>query len=232
MGRPTKKIIPKYDVRDPNDFSELIFFLDSYRVLQYTEFAYIEKMVNEGRLGNRFKEDWDSIKKLLTKMATLPRDMRHLIGLAKIQQIMNFISNITYPLVLLLLAVLFFMTWGRNFESTRQITSILGYVSVPIIATILTAKIVPIFIGKRISDELRRHREKNLERYQTYENQIKNIVQELINSLSYELKKRARSNKENRLIIRVFNTDYYGIRIIRGQSWFRKFYEVELAHDD
>jgi hypothetical protein len=230
MGRQSKKTIPKYDVRNPSDFSELIFFLDGYRVMQYTEFTYIEKMVKEGRLGNKFKEEWDSIKKLLMKMAALPSDMKHLIRLAKLQQIMVFISNITYPLVLLLIAILFFMTWGKDFENIRQITSALGYVSMPVIVLILTAKIGPILISKRISDELKKHREKNLERYITYENQVKEIVQELISSLSYELKKRTGNTEKNRF--KVFNTDYVGIRIVRGQGLFRKFYEVEISNND
>jgi hypothetical protein len=77
---------------------------------------------------------------------------------------------------------------------------------------------------------LKKHREKNLERYITYENQVKEIVQELISSLSYELKKRTGNTEKNRF--KVFNTDYVGIRIVRGQGLFRKFYEVEISNND
>lgn len=233
MGRFSRRVVPRYDVGDPHDFAELIFFLDGYRVLQYTEPAYIEKMVKEGRLGRRFKEEWDFVKRLLMKMAALPPEVRHLVGWAKIQQVMNFISGVTYPLVLALLAVLFFMTFGRDYEGVRQITGILGYVSIPILGLVLTAKIAPLFIGKKISDELQRYRQRNLDRYQGYENQIKEIVQDLIHSLAYKVRRQKLREPEEAssrgFILRVFNIDYDGIKVVKGVGRFRKFFEVELT---
>jgi len=234
MGRYGKRVVPRYDVKEPQDFAELIFFLDSYRVLQYTELTYIEKMVREGRLGMRFKEEWDSVRRLLIKMAGLPHEIRHILGWAKLQNMMNFVGSVTYPLVLLLLAILFFMTWGREYEGVKQITGILGYVSIPILGLVVTAKVAPLFIGKKISDELQRYRERNLEKFQSYENQIKEIVQDLIHSLAYEARRRKLRPKSEetsapKLTLRVFNTDYEGIRVVKGAGRFRKFFEVELT---
>lgn len=234
---------PKYDVKDPDDFSELIIFLDGYRVHHYEEPKWIERLVKAGRLGYRFRQEWDDVKHMLHKMAALPKSMHHLLRLAKLQSFVRFLGYLVSAFTFALMGISLFFFWGRNPEGLQTLVTILSYAAIPLVSFILLASVGPPYLGHRIYKELDRYRTQNPERFREFEARLKTLVQDLIDSLSNEINRRRLEEKKEEkgdqkrgkfqqksskgeFTFELFNPDYDGIQIRRKPRWLRKYYSV------
>ncbi len=228
----------------------MIVLLDGYRSLNYADPRRIEGLIQQGRLGKRLREDWWEIRKILNKLAALPSNLRYLTTLAKIQNYLRAVSQLISAAVLLIVAAFFFFYWGRNPEAAKQITDILTYIAPPLIAMLAVAKIAPFIISSKISKALENYRRENLERFVELENRIKVIVQQLIDSLSYETMKRKRAAEKRRnpqqeeeggiseerrwleLKFDLMNIDYRGIKVVKWPGKIKKYYTVMIDVGD
>jgi hypothetical protein len=174
---------PRYDIADIEATISLILFLDGYRVHHYVEIDWVDRLVREGRAGRRFKAEWEHIRKVLVKMAQLPRRLSYLVGLAKLQNLLRLISYVVSSLTFALMGLGFFFYWGRNPAGTKLLVDILTYLGVPLLLVLLAGFAGPPLIARRIYRELEAYRAENPERYRQFDRQLKAIIQALIDSV-------------------------------------------------
>lgn len=243
-SKSRKGFIPKYDVKDPDDFSELIIFLDGYRVHHYEEPKWIERMVKAGRLGYRFRQEWDEVKHMLHKMAALPKSMHHLLRWAKLQSFLRLLGYLVSTFTFALMGLSLFFFWGKNPEGVQVLVTILTYAAIPLISLILLASVGPPYLGQRIYKELDRYRAQNPERFREFETRLKTLVQDLIDSLSDEVNRRRleegrekggnhkrdskprQKSDKGEFTFDLFNPDYDGIQVRRKPRRLRKYFSV------
>ena len=178
-------IQPRYDVKYFDPVAQLIFLLDAYRVDVYTELKWMGAMAKEGRFGHRFRIEWEEVEKLLTKMARVPKSIEYVLTLAKYQHTLRFVGNLVGTVVLLLFGIGIFFVFSQN-KMLAQIFSGLLISIAPLLAGMIIVSFTgPILLARRIQRVLDKYRAENPERFERSKLQIKTIVQDLIDSLSY-----------------------------------------------
>lgn len=185
-----------YTVKSLETLKDLIFLIDGYRVHHYEEIRWVERAVKAGDLGWKFRQDWDGIKRILTKTATLPKPLSHLFKWAKIQVYIRFIGLVVSTLTMLLLGVTFFFQWGRMPGGMSLIATTLGYIAVPLIISIMVSFLGPPLIARKIDRELSEYRQKNPRRFRIFDLRLKATAQNLIDSLVHQVKTSKMGDKE------------------------------------
>jgi hypothetical protein len=178
----------RYDITNFQVFSEFVFLLDSYRVEQYTELKWADKVVEEGKMGYYFKNDWEEIRKILTKMARVPVELRYLLSWAKYQNMLRFIGNLISTVVVLIFGLGIFFAFSRNRVLYTEFANLIILLVPVIIVGLVISFAAPPIIARKIYTRLREYREKNLDQFLQWEGQIKAIVQNLILSASQQAK--------------------------------------------
>jgi len=246
-----------YDAKNLETLKSLIFMIDAYRIHHYEEIAWVDRAVERGDLGWRFRYEWDELRKILMDMATVPKSLLHLLKWANIQSYLKLIGLIMSTIMIGLVGISLFFFWGRQPGSLAWATTILSYVAVPLIAALIVSFAGPPLIARKIYRELTLYRDAHPEKFVKYEPRLKQIVQNLIDSLVYAVKKgrgkpvesplgpdlleeasnvyerffdrvfRRRKKKELKHYFDLFNTDYAKIAIVKKPTRFRRFYIVE-----
>jgi len=246
-----------YDVKNIETLKSLIFMIDAYRIHHYEEIAWVDRAVDRGDLGWRFRYDWDELRKILVDMATVPKSLLHLLKWANIQSYLKLLGLIVSTIMIGLIGLSLFFFWGRQPGSLAWTTTILSYLAVPLIAILIVSFAGPALIARKIYAELSNYRETHPEKFARYEPRLREVVQNLIDSLVYAIKKgrvkpaesplgpdlleeasgvyerffhrvfRRRKKKEPRHYFDLFNTDYARIMVIKKPTRFRRFYMVE-----
>jgi len=246
-----------YDVKNIETLKSLIFMIDGYRIHHYEEIAWVERAVDRGDLGWRFRNDWDEIREILLDMATVPKSLLHLPKWANIQAYLKLIGLIMSTIMIGLVGISLFFFWGRQPGSLAWTTTVLSYIAVPLIAALIISFVGPPLIARKIYGELSRYREAHPEKFRKYEPRLKETVQNLIDSLVYALRKGKlkppesplgldlleeasgvyerffdrivprRKKKEPKYYFDLFNTDYVRVKIVKKPTRFRRFCIVE-----
>ena len=246
-----------YDVKNIEILKSLIFMLDGYRVHHYEEIAWVDRAVDRGDMGWRFRNDWDEVRKILVDLATVPKSLVHLLKWADVQGYLKFIGLIMSTVIIAMVGISFFFFWGRQPGNLALITTLLSYLAVPLIAVLIVSFAGPLLIARKIYGELSRYREAHPEKFTRYEPRLKETVQNLIDSLVDAVKKdkakpvesplgpdlleeassvyenfvntilRRKKKKEAKHFFNLFNIDYARITINKKPTRFRQFYLVE-----
>ena len=178
-----------YDVKNLETLKSLIFMIDAYRIHHYEEIAWVDRAVDRGDLGWRFRYDWDEIRTILVDMAALPKSLLHLLKWANIQAYLKLIGLIMSTIMIGLVGISLFFFWGRQPGSLAWTTTILSYVAIPLIAVLIMSFAGPALIARKIYRELSNYRETHPEKFARYEPRLKETVQNLIDSLVHAIKK-------------------------------------------
>lgn len=246
-----------YDVKNIETLKSLIFMLDGYRIHHYEEIAWVDRVVDRGDMGWRFRSEWDELRKILIDMATVPKSLLHLLKWADIQAYLKFIGLVMSTAMIALVGVSLFFFWGKQPANLALTTTILSYLAVPLIAILIVSFAGPPLIARKIYRELDKYREAHPEKFARYAPRLRETVQNLIDSLVDAVKKgktkpvesslgpdlleeasnayenffnkvfRRRKKKELKHIFNLFNTDYSRIKIDKEPTRFRRFYIVE-----
>jgi len=246
-----------YDVKNIETLKSLIFMLDGYRIHHYEEIAWVDRAVDRGEMGWRFRSDWDELRKILMDMATVPKSLLHLLKWADVQAYLRFIGLVMSTIMIALVGISLFFFWGKQPANLALTTTILSYLALPLIAVLVVSFAGPPLIARKIYGELSKYREAHPEKFERYEPRLRETVQNLIDSLVDAVKKgkvkpvespvgpdlleeaskvyenffnklfRRRKKKELRHIFNLFNTDYARIKIDKEPTRFRRFYVVE-----
>jgi len=246
-----------YDVKNIETLKSIIFLLDGYRIHHYEEIGWVDRAVHRGDMGWRFRDDWGEIRGMLVDMATVPKSLLHVMKWADIQAALRLVGLIMSTIVILMVGITLFFFWGRQPGNVTLITTILSYLSVPVIGILILSFAGPLLIARKIDGELTKYREAHPEKFTRYVPRIREAVQTLIDSLVDAVKKgkgkpvksplgpdlieeasgiyedvanrilRRRKKQEVKHIFNLFNTDYTRIRIDKAPTRFRRFYIVE-----
>jgi predicted PurR-regulated permease PerM len=182
----TLLIKKRYDITNFPVFSEFIFLLDSYRVQQYTELKWADKVIEEGKMGFYFKRDWEEIRKTLTKMARVPAELHYLLNWAKYQNMFKFIGNIISTVMLLIFALSVFFAFARDRSLFTAFANLIVILLPVVVIGLFVSFAGPPIISRKIYQRLSEYRAKNKEQFEKWEAQIKFIVQNLILSASQQ----------------------------------------------
>lgn len=246
-----------YDVKNIETLKSLIFMIDGYRIHHYEEIAWVDRAVDRGDMGWRFRSDWDELRKILIDLATVPKSLLHLLKWADAQAYLKFIGLIMSTVMIALVGASLFFFWGRQPANLALTTTVLSYLAVPLIAILIISFAGPPLIARKIYGQLSEYREAHPEKFTRYAPRFRETVQNLIDSLTDAIKKgkvkpteslsrrdlleeasdvyedffnrilRRRKKKELKHFFNLFNVDYTGIVIDKKPSMFRRFYLVE-----
>jgi len=246
-----------YDVKNIETLKSLIFMIDGYRVHHYEEIAWVDRVVDRGDMGWRFRTVWDELRKALIDMATVPKSLLHLLKWADVQAYLKLIGLVMSTVMIVLVGVSLFFFWGRQPGNLALTTTLLSYLAAPLIVLLVVSFAGPPLIARKIYGELDRYREAHPEKFTRYAPYLKETVQTLIDSLVDAVKKgkvepavsssrrdlleeasdvyedlfnrilHRRKKKELKHFFNLFNIDYAGIVISKKPSRFRRFYLVE-----
>jgi len=245
-----------YDAKNIETLKSLIFMIDGYRIHHYEEIAWADRAVDRGDMGWRFRSDWDEIRKILIDLATVPKSLLQLLKWADAQAYLKLSGLIMSTVMIALVGISLFFFWGGQRANLAWTTTILSYLSVPLIAMLIVSFAGPPLIARKIDGELTKYREAHPEKFTRCEPRLKEAVQNLIDSLAEAVKKpkgkpsesaqerdlieqasdvyentlnwiRRRKKKEKRHLFNLFNTDYARITVDKKPTRFRRFYVVE-----
>ena len=246
-----------YDVRNIETLKSIIFLLDGYRIHHYEEISWVDRAVDRGDMGWRFRDDWHEIRKMLVDLATVPKSLLRVMKWADYQAILRLVGLISSTIVILMVGTTLFFYWGRQTANVTLITTILSYLSMPVIGMLVLSFAGPLLIARKINNELSNYREAHPEKFTRYVPRIREVVQTLIDSLVDAVKKgkgnpaksplgpdlieeasgvyedianrllRRRKKQDMKHIFNLFNTDYTKIRVSKPPTRFRHFYNVE-----
>jgi len=200
------------DVLD--DLSDLIFMLDAYRINRYVDLRHLDRIVKEGRIGKNFTSKWKNIRHHLYKKASIPTSLhKSIVKLINIRTIIRIFGQIcSISLVILYLLGSFF----------RISLEWVGPIFTFNLFGIATSMLLTVYFNRKIALKVDAYQRDHPREYRA----LKGMIQNLIFDFSNRVKLLGVNPKEH--LIKVYNTDYKGIRIIKKPSFFRKHYIVEV----
>lgn len=239
MEREIKKSKNRvYTINNLETLKNLIFLIDCYRVHHYEEIDWVDKAVKAGELGWGFRRDWKNIKRILMKMAALPKPLFHLSRWARIQEYVRFIGMIVSTFTMIVMGVTFFFFWGRKPGSVSLITTMLGYIAAPLIIAFVVSFLAPPLIARKIQGELSRYRQEHPKKFQIFDFHLKETVQILIDSFVHQAKTtRMRGEKQSESYFDILSRvdDFYRSifgRIFKSHKKGTDEYSFELFNVD
>lgn len=238
-----------YDVKNADLFTNVTFLLDAYRVYHPEEYGWIEKAIEEGRMGKRFKEDWKEIRKNLNKIARIPKKLEYLLRWANIQSGLKLIGLLATTLGMGVIMTSFLGIYFRHPFFSGLFSVMVDYAAIPLLLLFTIGFLGPIYMGRRISKARMAYFREREKYYREIDQRLKSYTQKMIDSLAEHYRREgiigveslSRPAKRSRLLtflkgkeeeqnakpeLFLFNTDYKGIKVVRKPTFWRKHYIV------
>ena len=211
---------------DPESITKLISLLDAYRILRFEDFRWIDKAVDEKKLLPQFSRDWKNVRKVLWKMATVPRDIKFVKTLQQLRSIVLFVGQ---TLFFGFLFIVILSTLGLPQMAFFQ--PYIVYLGIVAIASFIVTIVARPLIDGKISFSVSNFYKEHPQRFEKRRTFLKKYVQMQIDAFrTWTLKNPDDINLE-KTEIKLYNVDYSGIRIHKPVRWYRKFYVVKLKKD-
>ena len=198
----------------------LITLLDCYRINRYVELDSMEKAVKGGKLG-KFDVKWREIRRILYKIASLPKRSASIEKLVKIRERVKLVEIIGSYLFVFGLGV-FLLTYFDLCPEWLKGTYV--YVALPALVVVLGTRLAREFIHRKIALEINDLSKRHPEKFGFLRARLKEIAQNLIYRLGRYIRDRGEDAEEYKFDL--YNTDYEGIRIVRSPGLVRKYYTV------
>jgi hypothetical protein len=213
--KPEKqKPFRRIDLQTLRDF---IVALDGYRVHSYTDIESMDKAVSEGKLGNKIAEDWEENRKILIKMASSTAAIPGVLRFLKVRDAISLVSMILMStvFVLLILQVLLRQSIAGVYIDFIYISAFL-FLIISIVSRFL--------INREVSLKIEKYHAENPEKLRAQIQRLKEITQDLLNTLCRNIK--LSGKKPDDYVMKLYNIDYQGIRVLQGPGRWRKYYVV------
>lgn len=205
---------------DPTEIGKVIYTLDAYRNNIFYDISWIDKLVNERRLGRSFGNEWSSIKKDLFKMARVTSRVPGAVRLARIQSFFEALWQISVP-------ILFIMLFVGLFAPQNPIVGVISpFVMVLAFSALILGVLSRFLIGARIAKKIDEYIEENPEINVIRAKELKQYIQILINELRHYILSTDASPEDH--LIGVGLLDYRGIEVVKDSKPWRQYYLVKV----
>jgi len=194
----------------------LILLIDGYLTYFFDDPDPYDRWIRRGALGREFLSEWREVYKTLYKIAGSIKRIPGLKGYVMIQGMLRAFSiPITLTAALLPIAG---AVWGRFLEF-MILSFIMAFVGA-------LALIFSWIAGKKFAEGIDQYFKTHKEKFKFKRSYLRDVVQRLIYSLAYYLKKRGEDLSEYKF--KLFNSFYDGIIVLKKPKWFRKKYLVKF----
>jgi hypothetical protein len=211
------KMKPKKEV-DLNVLKRLITIIDGYRINRCTELGRIEKDIQADKVGSKIAQEWKDIRRLLYKVASVPRTIPKAVKLTKMRITIRFLTFAYFAVAfILIMPILFF-----NSPFIELPPGVYGIISMIAVVSVIAERFSDHFLNWKIAVEIDNYYKSHPEKFRFLRLQLKKIVQDLINTLSKHVKDRNEDPKKHAFIL--YNIDYEGITITRNPGRLTKYY--------
>jgi hypothetical protein len=206
---------------NPDDVRKAIYLIDSYRAHLFYDISWIDKRVNEGKLGNRFKLQWKKLRKVMIKMASVSNEIAGVRKLAKIQNYLEALWQIIIPLIV----VTAFLSILAP-QSFSLIKGIAVYLTVIAFSSLILGLVGRFMIGGKIGRKIEEHFLRNPAAHEFKIYEVKDAVQLLIDELHKFLKESDQKPSKHRIGLNLM--DYKNVKIVKKPKPWRKYYIAEI----
>ncbi|MFW9886601.1 MAG: hypothetical protein ACFFER_00350 [Candidatus Thorarchaeota archaeon] len=206
---------------DTDDLRKAIYHIDAYRSHIFYNLSFVEKMVEQGTLGRTFGQNWKKLSRRLIRMARGPTSNPHTIRLARYQSYTEAFWQIAIPIVFVLLIV------GLIAPNIPVISAIAPYVMVIAFSAMVIGLLGRSLIGARIAKSIDEYFENNPEAQQLRVEELKSVVQLLINELRQALHQMKEEPDDH--LVGIGLLDYNHIEVVKEPRPWRKYYLVKVT---
>ena len=206
----------------PDAVRKAIYLIDSYRAHLFYDISWINKKVQEGKLGNRFKLRWKKLRKIMIKMASISNEIAGVRELAKIQNYLEASWQIIVPIIV--------VTLFLSILAPQRFTLIKGitvYLSVIAFSSVILGLVGRFIIGGKIGRKIEEHflRNPGAHEFKIYE--VRDAVQLLIDELRKFLMISKQNPKKYRIGLNFM--DYKYVKMVKKPKPWRKYYIAEIV---
>jgi len=223
------KLKNPYEHLDLLTLKKLITLFDSYRIHRCEDFRWVDKAVNDGKLKKRFANEWKKHRKILSKMASLPRTLPNVKRLIKIRLVVRSLAA-----VYISLAAIFFMAnvLIRNSNLSISVPDFSSpaffLIAITSVGALILSSMLNLFVNWRVALALDKYVKEHPEKLKVHRRRLKVIVQNLI----YEAIRRIKELHElDNDTIELYTTEYESIDVVEEPKRTRNYFIAKLKKE-
>ena len=206
---------------DPDDIRKAIYHIEAYRSHIFYNLSFVDKMVEQGTLGQTFNEKWKKLRRRLIRMARSATSNPKTVRLAKYQSITEGFYQVAVPVVFVLMIV------ALVAPGIPLIGTIAPYIMIVAFAAMITGLLGRYFIGLRIARNIESYFDENPEAQQLRIEELRNVIQSMINELRQILYLSQEDPEEH--LIGLGLLDYEHIEVVKVPRPWRQYYLVKVT---
>jgi hypothetical protein len=214
--------VTKAKETDPDDIRKAIYHIDAYRSHIYYNLSFVDKMVEEGTLGDAFEQNWKKLKRKLIKMAKAATSHSATLRLARYQSYTEGIFQVAVPIVFIVLII------GLVAPQTPIIGAIAPYVMIIAFSAMIIGLLGRYLLGARIAKNIDKYFIDNPDAQVLRSDELKSVIQDLINLLRQVLFYEDEDPKDN--LVGIGIVDYDHIEIVKTPRPWRQYYLVQVVY--
>ncbi|MFW9963578.1 MAG: hypothetical protein ACFFCX_08445 [Candidatus Sifarchaeia archaeon] len=214
--------VTKTKETDPDDIRKVIYHIDAYRSHVYYNLSFVDDMVENGTLGESFSQSWKNLRRKLIKMAKAATSNPDTIRLARYQSYTEGIWQVAVPVVFVILIV------GLIAPQAPLIGVIAPYIMIAAFASMIVGLLGRSILGTRISRNIDKYFIENPDAQQLRSDELKGVIQGLINLLREILYYEDEEPKDH--LVGIGIVDYEHIEIVKTPRPWRQYYLVQVVY--
>jgi hypothetical protein len=214
--------VTKVKETDPDDIRKAIYHIDAYRSHIYYNLSFVDKMVDNGTLGDEFEQNWKKLKRKLIKMAKAATSHPANLRLAKYQSYTEGTYQIAVPIVFVVLII------GLVAPQTPVIGAIAPYIMIIAFSAMIIGLLGRYILGARIGKNIDKYFIDNPDAQVFRSDELKSVIQGLINLLRQIIFFEDEDPKDHLVGIGIL--DYDHIEIVKSPRPWRQYYLVQVVY--
>ena len=205
---------------DTTLLKNLITLIDGYRVNYLGDPKPFDKPIRAGKLGREISAEWKKIQRSLMRIATTVKTIPRLGRLLVIQSMLRSMSIAVSSGALLLP-----LTGASPIIPENPFLLIFALLLIAAVMLVLSK-----LAGRKVDREIEAYFDEHRHKYKFVRRYLRQTTQRLIYTLSHHLKASRKDPSDHTM--KLYRTDYDGIRVLKKPGWFRKRYVVEIKLSD
>jgi len=198
---------------------DLILLIDGYRIFRLKNYETLEYRIKSQDVEKRLKIDWKKTYRILESMSELATSLPGVPRLKKIQIGTSFFGTAQFGVILL----------GFVFSRLGYISARLGPILFVFLIIASFFPLIGVFANYRIARKVEEYYFSHPKRFSFKIAQLKRNVQTLLDLLKDKLRNEDEKTRNKYGIIKMANTDYKGITILKSPGSIRKLYWIKIV---